>query len=163
MAFRWICMRPDSVRLLGHPSVWIHLDHNLYIYEWISKFFGTVFIHNEEVCHLKNYIWLGQRSRSCGLDKLSMNNVLVYFFMCSCFQLGQVQTLLTDNKCNKTKMIVGFDCWHSITLWIQCSNILRLYSTVIWCCWILCHWNVVSFGPKFMIYDPYVHSGLALV
>ena len=31
-------------------------DHNLYIYTWISKYFGTVVFLEEQKCHLKHLL-----------------------------------------------------------------------------------------------------------
>ena len=37
-----------------HPFIQICLGHNSYIYAWISKFFGTVVVHEEE--KLKHFL-----------------------------------------------------------------------------------------------------------
>ena len=47
---RCMCMRQCV-----HASVQICPDHNLYIYPWISKQFGTIVALEEEMCHFKRF------------------------------------------------------------------------------------------------------------
>ena len=53
----WIVHLPDLTDT-GEANYRIgpdYVDHNLYIYAWISKQFGTVVALEEEKCHLKTF------------------------------------------------------------------------------------------------------------